>query len=251
MSQPISPRKLDANRRNARRSTGPTTAAGKARVRLNALKDGLLARDAVLPGENRAEFEELVARWSDHYDPVGPIEESLVERAAVAYWRGARAVRAERGEVSLQLAAVDAPSSAAQRHTRLAERLEEARKRLDEPGVFAISAELCAMIGLEEKQILAQIENLTEAEKRETLKGLLEKVKAEQLRQARKAERAEAPLRDAKRAQQSLPEGMWKFLRYEAAHNRTLERALDKLEQLQRRRREAPMRTAGEGPTPA
>ncbi len=251
MSQPISPRKLDANRRNALRSTGPTTPAGKARVRFNALTHGLLAKEVVLPGEDRAEFEGLVARLSDHYSPVGPIQEMLVEQIAVAYWRGARAVRAERGEVTLGLAALDAPSSAAQRHTRLAERLEEARKRLDEPGPFEISAELCAVVGLDEKQIRARIKDLTEAETRETLRSVLEQLKTEQLEAARKAERAEAPLRDAKRAQQSLAEGMWKFLRYEAAHNRTLERTLDRLEQLQRRRREAPMRTAGEGPTPA
>ncbi len=213
MSQSISPRKLDANRRNALRSTGPTTPAGKARVGFNALTHGLLAKEVVLPGEDRAEFEGLVARLREHYNPVGPIEEILVEQAAVAHWRGARALRAERGEVSLQLAAVDAPSSAVQRHTRLAERLEEVRTRLVEPGAVKISAELCAMVGLDAKQIDAEIKNLTEAEKRGALTGLLEKLKTEQLGRAREAARAEAQHRDAKRAQQSLPEGMWKFLR--------------------------------------
>ena len=39
----ISERKIAANRRNSQRSTGPRTAAGKARVRRNALRHGLAA----------------------------------------------------------------------------------------------------------------------------------------------------------------------------------------------------------------
>ena len=37
-----SPKKAEANRRNALNSTGPRTPEGKAAVRLNALKHGLL-----------------------------------------------------------------------------------------------------------------------------------------------------------------------------------------------------------------
>ncbi|MFO0887832.1 MAG: hypothetical protein U0790_01670 [Isosphaeraceae bacterium] len=36
-----SPARIEANRRNAQRSTGPRTEAGKDKVRLNALKHGL------------------------------------------------------------------------------------------------------------------------------------------------------------------------------------------------------------------
>jgi hypothetical protein len=39
-----STRQLEANRANARRSTGPKTASGKARVAHNAITHGLLAR---------------------------------------------------------------------------------------------------------------------------------------------------------------------------------------------------------------
>jgi len=45
-------RKAEANRRNARKSTGPKTPEGKAAVRLNALKHGLLSREVLLPGED-------------------------------------------------------------------------------------------------------------------------------------------------------------------------------------------------------
>jgi hypothetical protein len=49
MRQPISERKLQANRANAKRSTGPRTEAGKAASRKNALKHGILSRSIDLP----------------------------------------------------------------------------------------------------------------------------------------------------------------------------------------------------------
>ena len=47
--------KLDANRRNATQSTGPRTALGKARSRLNSLRHGL----AAIPAENSPDVERL------------------------------------------------------------------------------------------------------------------------------------------------------------------------------------------------
>src|SRR6266704_5370046 len=41
-------RKIEANRKNARHSTGPRTAAGKQAVKGNALKHGLLSREVVI-----------------------------------------------------------------------------------------------------------------------------------------------------------------------------------------------------------
>jgi hypothetical protein len=43
-----------ANRRNAQKSTGPKTPEGKAAVRLNAMKHGLLSKDVLLPGEDES-----------------------------------------------------------------------------------------------------------------------------------------------------------------------------------------------------
>ena len=56
---------IDANKRNAAKSTGPKTEAGKARVKLNALKDGSHARTArpVLPQENAAELQRRIDQW--------------------------------------------------------------------------------------------------------------------------------------------------------------------------------------------
>jgi hypothetical protein len=49
VKHPISERKLQANRANAKRSTGPRTQAGKAASRRNALKHGILSRSIELP----------------------------------------------------------------------------------------------------------------------------------------------------------------------------------------------------------
>ena len=107
MSGDISQKQLEANRHNAQLSTGPKTPEGKRRVRWNALKHGLLARSVVVPSrnrfENRNQFEALLTRLHDELRPVGILEEMLVEKIAVAYWRLRRAVRAEAGEISENL----------------------------------------------------------------------------------------------------------------------------------------------------
>ena len=50
---------IDANKRNASKSTGPKTEAGKARACLNALKDGTHAKTVspVLPQEDPVELD--------------------------------------------------------------------------------------------------------------------------------------------------------------------------------------------------
>ena len=90
-----SERQRAANQTNARHSTGPKTLEGKAAVRFNAFRHGLLAQDVVLPGEDADAFEDLRNRvWADR-SPVGPIEEFLVERVVNAMWRLQRLARAE------------------------------------------------------------------------------------------------------------------------------------------------------------
>ena len=90
-----SERQTAANRANALRSTGPKTPEGKAAVRLNAVQHGLLARDAVLPGEAADAFEDLSNEVWAELSPVGPIEKLLVDRIVNAMWRLRRSARAE------------------------------------------------------------------------------------------------------------------------------------------------------------
>jgi hypothetical protein len=98
----VSERKIQANRRNALRSTGPKTARGKHNVGCNAIKHGLLARQVVITAgdgeESLKEFHGLVGRLWESYEPVGVVEETLVQRIATCWWRLARVIRAENGE---------------------------------------------------------------------------------------------------------------------------------------------------------
>jgi len=58
MSSEISEKKLLANRMNAKKSTGPKTASGKAKSSMNALKYGLNASKFMIKDESVEEFEE-------------------------------------------------------------------------------------------------------------------------------------------------------------------------------------------------
>ena len=82
-----------ANRANARKSTGPRTAAGKERASQNAVKHGLLAREAVIAGEDPEEFEFYREGMLADLAPAGPVEAMLAERVVGLSWRLRRAER--------------------------------------------------------------------------------------------------------------------------------------------------------------
>ncbi len=78
---------IHANRRNALKSTGPKTSAGKSAVRLNALWHGGFATDLLLPGEDTNLFNQLTDSFRAQHRPAGPAEEFLVDRMVLACWR--------------------------------------------------------------------------------------------------------------------------------------------------------------------
>jgi hypothetical protein len=90
-----SERQKAANQANALLSTGPKTPEGKATIRFNAFRHGLLAQDAVLPGEDADAFEDLWNKVRADLSPVGPIEKFLVNRMVNLMWRLQRMARAE------------------------------------------------------------------------------------------------------------------------------------------------------------
>ncbi len=92
-----SDRQIQANRENARRSTGPRTPLGKVRSSINAVKHGLSARNAVLPEEDQQAYQELEASLDAEFQPQGPIENFLVQQMASAQWRLLRLARIETG----------------------------------------------------------------------------------------------------------------------------------------------------------
>ncbi len=88
---------IDANRRNAQKSTGPTTPEGRAAVRHNALKHGLTAEVFIPSTEEQPEFDRLCDAFETEYQPNGPTEESLLENLVAAKWRLGRSRKAETG----------------------------------------------------------------------------------------------------------------------------------------------------------
>ena len=90
-----SKKKTAANRRNARHSTGPKTAAGKAKSSMNALRHGLRARTVVILDEKREDFDEILVALQNHYQPQNPPEQHLVDQAAIAQWKLVRAAAFE------------------------------------------------------------------------------------------------------------------------------------------------------------
>ena len=90
-----SDKQIEANRRNARKSTGPRTQEGKARVGNNAVKHGLLSHDVLVPGEDREALRELSERLREELEPVGELEDMLVDRIVAAHWRLRRLGRVE------------------------------------------------------------------------------------------------------------------------------------------------------------
>src|SRR5687767_14517511 len=70
-----SQKQIDANRRNAQRSTGPITEAGKAVAKFNALRHGMTAESAVLPYEDTLAYAMLREALVGHYAPANIAEE--------------------------------------------------------------------------------------------------------------------------------------------------------------------------------
>lgn len=83
--------RIEANRKNARKSTGPKSEAGKERVKFNALKHGLDAQAVVLPHEDRSAYEQRLEEWTAELRPPGSLGRYLAERAVRLSWQLDRA----------------------------------------------------------------------------------------------------------------------------------------------------------------
>ena len=91
-----SKRQIEANRRNARKSTGPKTAAGKAASAANALSHGLTAAgDVLLQDESADAFESLQRDVLADLAPQDALQAVLARRIVQLLWRLDRAARLE------------------------------------------------------------------------------------------------------------------------------------------------------------
>lgn len=93
-------RQIAANRRNAKKSTGPRTLQGKLQSRRNAFRHGLTAETAPLENENDyVLFEKKIVA---DFEPVTATDHELTVRLASLLWRLRRSTAIESGLLSLQ-----------------------------------------------------------------------------------------------------------------------------------------------------
>ena len=92
----VSDARIQANIRNAKKSTGPRTEAGKERSRSNAVKHAMTARIVLLPDEELADFREQMIGWFDSLKPRNQAEVFLTERVGYFAWQAGRTVRRSR-----------------------------------------------------------------------------------------------------------------------------------------------------------
>ena len=69
------------------------------------MKHGLLSQDVLVFGEDRAALRELSERLQEELEPVGELEDMLVDRIVAAYWRLRRVGRVE-ADIFASLSAV-------------------------------------------------------------------------------------------------------------------------------------------------
>jgi hypothetical protein len=81
------PQKAAANAANARHSTGPVSAGGKARSSRNAVKHGLTAAKPIIPPDRRQDFDQLEAELREELSPQGPIEGAAFDQLVHAAWK--------------------------------------------------------------------------------------------------------------------------------------------------------------------
>ncbi|MHB9034048.1 MAG: hypothetical protein ACYC6L_13500 [Anaerolineae bacterium] len=234
----VTEKQLAANRANAQRSTGPRTPAGKARSRWNALTHGALDQAVIPPAlepyESCAACDELLASLHASLAPASPMEEILVERIAVSYWRLARPLQAESSAIALNQenlrfqqaypdARVSDGSTAMDAYTIQNNLLAELRAALPVPErlrdlMVSVNTSLAQA---DDEQVHAAAQRLIVE-----LEAKLPDLRARTAAMQRKIWRVPA-------SEQALS-----YSRYEAALERQLYRALDALERLQRRRLE-------------
>ncbi len=142
-------RQIEANRRNACKSTGPATPEGKRHSRCNAVRHGLTAETVIGPLEDVEDYKAFEAAITADYNAQSAVERELVLRLASLLWRLRRATTMETGLYEIQAEHLLAFRQARQVH-------QDPRQLLYEMFAHAHS------IGAEPDQALTNITNESE-----------------------------------------------------------------------------------------
>jgi len=83
----------------SRNAGGPRTIKGKQRSKRNALRHGIFSDIALLDGESRVKYNSLWSGLREAFQPIGELEEILVEDLAINRWHRRRLIQAEVAEI--------------------------------------------------------------------------------------------------------------------------------------------------------
>ena len=205
-----SDKQVQANRRNALKSTGPKTPLGKSAVRMNANKHGLRSQEVLLPGEDEEALKELDENLRAELQPVGELENLLVDGIVAAHWRLRRLRRVEAGIFTWEL---------------YGELTERAQKEAQTYGLSLLDS-------------MGFTDEITDKQKHEEALAKAQEMKAKQ--DAETATLGRTFMRDADQAN-----AFSKLSRYETAIWQSLYKALHELQRLQ-----AARHTEGHVPPP-
>jgi hypothetical protein len=110
-------RKIEANRRNAQKSTGPKTDCGKQRASLNAIRHGLTAETVVTPLEDPEDYKAFEQAIISDFEAETAVERELCLRLASLLWRLRRAVSIETGLLQIHCENLREPCATRQAKT--------------------------------------------------------------------------------------------------------------------------------------
>jgi hypothetical protein len=88
-------RQMEANRRNAQKSTGPTSVTGKATSSMNALRTGIHAKSLVLPTEKLADLQQLIDEYYQSHHPASSEARVMLDDLIRCEWTLRRLSAAE------------------------------------------------------------------------------------------------------------------------------------------------------------
>ncbi len=107
MSMTVTDKQMQANRANAKKSTGPKSKEGKKISSRNGIIHGLYAKDFIVNSpafkENQADYDLILSGLAEELQPQGVLQEYLVRKIANCLWRSGRVVRAETAQICRQL----------------------------------------------------------------------------------------------------------------------------------------------------
>jgi len=107
----VTPRLAEANRHNAKKSTGPRTPEGKQRVAYNALQHGLYGKPCLqfmlATGEDPKELQQILTGLTESFHPFTAAQQMLVEDLAMLRWEKRRNQRAQAAAISFELEQLD------------------------------------------------------------------------------------------------------------------------------------------------